>query len=91
MITDTECEISRIDIHNINKIEIVIIRYSNVNIMGEFKILYKNESNNWIELLKSFENDSLTSRDDWEIFTININENNYGVKFIFNKKILIIK
>ena len=91
MVANTECEISRFDIHNISKIEIVINRYSNINIKGEFRVIYKNESNNWIEILKLSENENLSPRDEWEVFSMNINEDNYEVKFIFNKKILIIK
>ena len=91
MLANTQCEIERNDIHNVNKVDNVINRYSNSSTMGEFYVLYKNDSNNWVEILKLAENESLTNRDDWEIYTININEKNYGIKFIFDKKILIIK
>ena len=40
--SNTYAEISRFDIHNIIKIQLVINRYSLDNIMGEFNILYKN-------------------------------------------------
>ena len=86
MLANTQCEISRNDIHNVSKIEIVISRYSNNNTMGEFSVLYKNDSDNWIEILKLSENSELTDREEWGTFTIDINENNYGIKFIFDKK-----
>ena len=86
MLAKTQCEISKNDVHSVNKIEIVISRYSNINVMGEFYVLYKNNSKSWVELLKLPENDRLTSRSDWGVFTININENNYGIKFVFEKK-----
>ena len=57
MLANTQCEISRNDIHNVNKIEIVKNRYSNSDTMGEFFVLYKNDSNNWVEILKLPEND----------------------------------
>ena len=64
MLANTRCEVCRYDIHNVNKIEIVINRYSNLNTMGEFFVLYKSDSDNWVEALKLPENDRLTGRDD---------------------------
>ena len=42
--SNTYAEISRFDIHNIIKIELVINRYSQDNIMGEFSVFYKNSN-----------------------------------------------
>ena len=54
--------------------------------MGEFKILYKNKDDKYIESLKFSENNSLTLRDEWLSSSTNINESNYGVKITLNKK-----
>ena len=79
-------EISRYDIHNIIKIELIINRYSQDNIMGEFSVFYKNSNNEWIELYKIEENSNISAVDEWEIITLSISENNYGVKIRHNKK-----
>ena len=54
--------------------------------MGEFKILYENKDDEYIESLKFSENDSLTLRNEWLSSSTNINESNFGVKITFNKK-----
>ena len=48
--SNSYCEISRFDIHNIIKIQKIINCYSLDNIMGELSIFYKNSNNEWIEL-----------------------------------------
>ena len=83
---NTYAEISRFDIHNIIKIELIISRYSLDNIMGEFNILYKNSNDEWIELYKIEENINITPRDQWESITLSISENNYSIKFRHDKK-----
>ena len=86
MIANTECEIIKDNIHNISKIDFIYNRYSNSGKMGEFKILYKNKDDEYIESLKFSEKDSLKLRNEWLSSSTNINESNYGVKIIFNKK-----
>ena len=86
MIAKTECEIIKDNIHNTSKIDFIYNRYSNSGKMGEFKILYKNKDDEYIESLKFSENDSLTLRNECLSSSTNINESNYGVKIIFNKK-----
>ena len=48
--SNTYAEISSFDIHIIIKIELIINRYSQDKIMGEFSIFYKNSNNDWIEV-----------------------------------------
>ena len=48
--TNTYAEISRFDVLNIIKIQLIINRYSQDNIIGEFNIFYKNSNDEWIEL-----------------------------------------
>ena len=48
--TDNYAEISRYDVHNIIKVELIVNRYSQDNIMGEFSVFYKNSNNEWVEL-----------------------------------------
>ena len=43
--TNTYAEISRYDVHNIIKVELIINRYSLDNIMGEFSVFYRNSNN----------------------------------------------
>ena len=84
--SNTYAEISRFDIHNIIKIQLIINRYSLDNIMGEFNILYKNSYNEWLELYKIEQYTNITPIDQWETITLTISENNYGVKIRHNKK-----
>ena len=86
MSANTECELIKDNIHNITKIDFIYNRYSNSGKMGEFKILYKNENDDYVESLKFDENDNLTLRDQWLSASTDINEANYGIKMIFNKK-----
>ena len=86
MIANTECEIIKDNIHNISKIDFIYNRYSNSGKIGEFRILYKNKDDKYIESLKFSENDSLTLRNEWISSSTNITECNYGVKITFNKK-----
>ena len=58
--TNTYAEISRFDVLNIIKIELIISRYSLDNIMGEFIIFYKNSNDEWVELYKIEENTNIT-------------------------------
>ena len=83
---NTYAEFSRFDIHNIIKIQIIINRYSLDNIMGEFSVFYKNSNDEWIEVYKIDENTNINERNEWEILTISISENNYGIKIRQNKK-----
>ena len=83
---NTHAEISRFDIHNIIKIQIIINRYSLDNIMGEFSVFYKNSNDEWVEVYKINENANIYQRNEWEILTISISENNYGIKIRHNKK-----
>ena len=86
MSANTECELIKDNIHNITKIDFIYNRYSASGKMGEFKILYKNKDDQYIEALKFSENESLTLRDQWLSASTSINETNYGIKMIFNKK-----
>ena len=52
LFTNTYAEISRFDIYNIIKIDLIINRYSQDNIMGEFSVFYKDSNDVWIELYK---------------------------------------
>ena len=84
--TNTYAEISRYDIYNITKIELVINRYSAHNIMGETSILYKKSNDEWIELHKLEENSNISIRNGWDVITLLINEDIYGIKSRHNKK-----
>ena len=83
---NTHAEISRFDIHNIIKLQIIINRYSLDNIMGEFSISYKKSNDEWIEVYKIDENANINERNEWEILTISNSENNYGLKIRHDKK-----
>ena len=84
--SNTYAEISRFDIRNIIKIELIINRYSLDNIMGEFSVLYKNSNDEWIEIHKIEENTNINAINEWETISLTISENNYGIKFRHNKK-----
>ena len=84
--TDKYVEISRYDIHNIIKVELIINRYSLDNIIGEFSVFYKNSNNEWTELYKIEENTNINAIDEWETISLSISENNYGIKIRHNKK-----
>ena len=86
LVTDIYAEITRYDIHNIIKAELIINRYSQDKIMGEFSVFYQNSNNEWFELYKIEENSNINASDEWEIITLSISENNYGLKFRHNKK-----
>ena len=79
-------EISRYDINNIIKIELIINRYSQDNIMGEFSVFYKNSNDEWIEIYKIEENTNNNAIDECESISLSISENNYGIKIRHNKK-----
>ena len=84
--SNTYAEISRFDIHNIIKIQIIINRYSLENIMGEFSVFYKNINDEWIELYKIEENSIINTLNEWETITLSISENIYGLKIRHDKK-----
>ena len=84
--TNNYAEISRYDTHNIIKVELIINRYSQDNIMGEFSVFYKNSNNEWVELYKISENTNINNIDEWDSRTLSISENNYGIKIRHNKK-----
>ena len=84
--TNTYAAISRFDIQNIIKKELIINRYSQDNIMGEFSVFYKNSNNEWIRHYTIAENTNINGRNEWEFITISISENNYGIKIRHNKK-----
>ena len=84
--TNTYVEISRFDIQNIIKIELIINRYSQDNIMGEFSVFYKNSNDEWIEIYKIEENMNINAIDEWESISLSISENNYGIKIRHDKK-----
>ena len=84
-------EISRYDIHNIIKVQLIINRYSLDNIMGEFSVFYKNSNNEWTELYTIKENTNINAIDEWESISLSITENNYGIKSRHNKEILAIR
>ena len=84
--SNTYAEISRFDIHNIIKIQILINRYSLDNIKGEFNILYKNSYDEWIELYKIEENTNITPIDEGDTITLIISENNYDIKIRHDNK-----
>ena len=86
MMANTECEIIKDNIHNISKIDFIYNRYSASGKMGEFRILYKNKDDEYIEALKFSENSSLTLRNEWLSSSTDINESNFGIKMTFNKK-----
>ena len=54
--------------------------------MGEIFIFYKNSNDEWIEIYKKNENTNINQGNEWEILTISISENNYGIKIRHNKK-----
>ena len=83
--TNTYAEMSRFDIHNIIKIELIINRYSLDKLIGEFTILYKNSNDEWIEHYKIDENENLTPRNGWDMVSLTFTENNYGIKIRHNK------
>ena len=84
--SNTYAEISRFDIHNIIKVELIINRYSQDNIMGEFSIFYKNINDEWSELNKIEENANINAINEWETITLSISENNYDIKIRHDKK-----
>ena len=84
--TDNYAEIFRYDIHNIIKVELIINRYSQDNIMGEFSVFYKNSNNQWTELYKIEENTNINAIYDWETISLSISENIYGIKIRHNNK-----
>ena len=86
LITNTYAEISKFDIHNITKIDLIINRYSQDNIMGEFSVFYKDSNDVWIELYKIIENENINAINEWEPITLTISENNYGIKIRHNNK-----
>ena len=49
MVSNTYVDIYRTDLHNITKIDMLISRYAENNIMGEFTVFYKNSNNEWVE------------------------------------------
>ena len=79
-------EISRYDIHNILKVELILNRYSQDNITGELSVFYKNLNNEWSELYKIGEDANIKNIDEWELITLTFSENNYGIKIRHNKK-----
>ena len=79
-------EISRYDIHNIIKVGLIINRSSQDNILGEISVFYKNSNNEWSELYKKEENSNINAINEWEIITLSISENNYGIKIRHDKK-----
>ena len=84
--SNTYAEISRFDLHSIIKIELIINRYSQDNIMGEFSIFYKNSNDEWVEIHKIGENANINAINEWETITLSISENNYGNKIRHDKK-----
>ena len=86
LIANTYAEFSRFDIHNIIKIDLIINRYSQDSIMGEFSVFYKDSNDVWIELYKINENENINAINEWEPITLTISENNYGIKIRHNKK-----
>ena len=84
--TNNYAEISRYDIHNIIKVELIKNRYSQDNIMGELSVFYKNSNNEWIELYEIGENTNINAINEWELITLTNSENNYGIKIRHNKK-----
>ena len=83
--SNTYGEISRFDIYNIIKIELIINRYSQDKILGEFSVSYKNSNGDWIEIHKIDESDKINERSEWETIT-SISENNYGLRIRHDKK-----
>ena len=59
--SNTYAEISRFDIYNIIKIELIINRYSQDNIMGKFSVFYKKSNDEWTELYKIEENTNINA------------------------------
>ena len=84
--SNTYAEISRFDIHNFLKTELIINRYSLHNIMGEFSILYKISNDEWITHHTIAENENITPIDEWETITLTISENKYGIRIRHDKK-----
>ena len=84
--TNTYAEISRFDVHNIIKIDLIINRYSQDNIMGEFSVFYKNSNDEFIELYKINENENINAINEWEPISLSFSEDNYGIKIRHNKK-----
>ena len=61
---NTFSEISRFDIHNIIKVEIIINRYSQDIIMGDSTIFYKNSNDEWITHYTIAENTTISGRNE---------------------------
>ena len=84
--SNTYAEICRFDIRDIIKIDIIINRYSQDNIMGEFSVFYKNSNDEWIEFYKINENENINTINEWESIALSISENNNGIKIRHDKK-----
>ena len=80
MISDTPyVKLERRDIHNIKHIKLVYSRPNIDNTSCRFVISLLNNLNEWIEVLKFDNNESLTDDYIWGFEEIDINFKNYGI------------
>ena len=85
MISDSSyIKLERRDIHNIKHIKLVYSRPNIDNTSGRFTITLLNISNEWIEVLKFDNNESLTDDYIWGVEDIDISFKNYGIILKYN-------
>ena len=83
---DTTVELFRKDIHNVTRFEMIMNNFEWNNSVGEITILIKDVNDVWKEVLKLEENTNVSLRHEWDTHTVDINERNYGIKMVINRK-----
>ena len=85
MISDTAyIKLERKDIHNIKHIKLVYSRSNIDNTSGRFTITLLHNSNEWVEVLKFDNNESLTDDYIWGVEDVDIDFKNYGLVLKYN-------
>ena len=80
MISDTSyAKLERSDIHNIKHIKLVYSRPNIDNTSGRFTISLLKNLNEWVDVLKFDNDESLTDNYNWRVEDIDINFKNYGI------------
>ena len=80
MISDTAyVKLERRDKHNFKHIKLVYSRPNFDNTSGRFTMSLLNNLNDWVEVLKFDNIQSLTDDYIWEVVDIEINFKNYGI------------
>ena len=80
MISDSSnVRLERRDIHNIKHLKLVYSRPNIDNTSGRFTISLLNDLNEWIEVLKFHNNQSLTDDYIWGVEDIDVDFKNYGI------------